>query len=58
LQSAQLRFSLPCGQGLQTVQLLFSLPCEHRFFPIVRGRASLQTFGACAQSGAVASPDK
>jgi len=27
LQFAQLRFSLPCGQGLQSAQLFFTLPC-------------------------------
>jgi hypothetical protein len=33
LQSAQKRFSLPCGQGLQSTHLPFSLPCGHRFRP-------------------------
>jgi hypothetical protein len=44
LQSAQLLFTLPCGQGLHRAHQRFTLPCEHRFFPIVCGRAPRQTF--------------
>jgi hypothetical protein len=29
LQSMQLSFRLPCGQGLQSAQKRFSLPCGH-----------------------------
>ena len=34
LHATQACFTLPCGQGLQSSQLRFALPCEHRFSPI------------------------
>ena len=34
MHSAQLRFSLPWGQGVHSTHLLFCFPCEHRFCPI------------------------
>ena len=42
LQSAQLRFSFPCGQPLQSAQLFFSFPCEHCFVPMLHPPPSLE----------------
>ena len=52
LQAAQLRFSLPCGQGLQSAHLLFSFPCGHGLqstqlsflFPCGQGLQSAQLY--------------